>query len=196
MEKNDFTKIVSQPTGFSSQDRGWLRAKLAQYPHSSLIRLLALLADHAFQFDTPEERRAAALAMCHPQGLGGMLSAATQAVPESHNFDVLNEINTFQEVSFKTAPKSVILSNFLQIAAADGSDMSSEEATPAEGSDKKSLKADVSLGTETLAIILEKQGKYDKALAIYENLLAHNPEKSSTFAPRIEHLKTILNTTK
>ncbi len=196
MEKNDFIKIVSQPTTFTSQDRGWLRAKLARYPHSSVVRLLALLADHAFSFDTPEEHRAAALSMCNPHGLGSMLSSAMQADPESRNFDVLSEINTFQEVSFKTAPKSVILSNFLQIATSDGTDVSSEPATPAEGADKKSLKADVSLGTETLAVILEKQGKFDKALAIYENLLAHNPEKSSIFAPRIERLKTLLNTTK
>ena len=59
--------------------------------------------------------------------------------------------------------------------------------------DKKSLMPDVSLGTETLAVILEKQGKYDKALAIYENLLARNPEKNSIFAPRIEKLEALLN---
>ena len=194
MDKTEFVNKLSQPVKFTSQERGWLRAKMAQYPHSSVVRVLALLADHAFQFDTAEERRAAALAMCDSRKLNGMLSTASQAVPERPNVDILSEINTFQEVSFKTAPKSVILSNFLQIATADSDDMSSEAPTPAEGSDKKSLKADVSLGTETLAVILEKQGKYDKALAIYENLLAHNPEKSSNFAPRIEHLKSILNT--
>lgn len=196
MDKTDFVNKVSHPSTFTSQDRGWLRAKMAKYPHSSVVRVLALLADHAFQFDTAEERRAAALAMCDSKALNAMLSAATQTVPEKHSIDILSEINTYQEISFKTAPKSVILSNFLQIATPDGGDLSSETATPAEGSDKKSLQADASLGTETLAIILEKQCKYDKALAIYENLLAHNPEKSSIFAPRIEHLKSILNTTK
>ena len=109
------------------------------------------------------------------------------------NFDILNEINTFQEVSFKTAPKSVILSNFLQIATSEGEETPSGEPLPAETKDKKSLVADASLGTETLAVILEKQGKYDKALAIYENLLARNPEKSSIFAPRIEKLESLLN---
>ena len=196
MDKKEFVNRLSCPERFTSQDRGWLRAMLAKYPHSSVVRVMALLADSAFKFDTPAARRAAALSMCNSQGLSAMLTGSSQTVVEQPNVDILNEINTFQEVSFKTAPKSVILSNFLQIATADGPDMSSEASTPAETSDKKSLKADVSLGTETLAVILEKQGKYDKALAIYENLLAHNPEKSSIFAPRIEHLKEVLNTTK
>ena len=134
-----------------------------------------------------------ALAMCNPQGLGAMLNNARQAVPESPNFDILNEINTFQEISFKTAPKSVILSNFLQIATSEGQECGDGEPVPAETRDKKSLTADASLGTETLAVILEKQGKFDKALAIYENLLARNPEKSSIFAPRIERLKNAMN---
>ena len=193
MDKKEFVNRLSRPERFTSQDRGWLRAMLAKYPHSSVVRVMALLADSAFKFDSPEEHRAAALSMCNPQGLGSMLAGASQTVAEQPKVDILNEINTFQEVSFKTAPKSVILSNFLQIATADGQDVSSEAPTPAETSDKKSLKADVSLGTETLAVILEKQGKFDKALAIYENLLAHNPEICSIFAPRIEHLKELMN---
>ena len=67
------------------------------------------------------------------------------------------------------------------------------EPVAVEQNDKKSIQADSSLGTETLAVILEKQGKYDKALAIYRNLLAQNPEKSSNFAPRIERLETLIN---
>lgn len=196
MEKKEFVKKMEQPVSFSSQERGWLRAKLAKYPHSSVVRLLALLADHAYNFDTPEEHRAAALALVDPQGMTALLNSARTSAPEVQNFDILSEINTFQEVSFKTAPKSVILSNFLQIATSDDQEMAAENATPAETTDKKSLHADASLGTETLAVVLEKQGRYDKALAIYENLLAHNPEKSSIFAPRIERLKSLLNTQK
>ena len=166
---------------------------MAKYPYSSVVGVLALQADHAFGFDAADQRRAVALSMCNAQGLGAMLAKVKQKAPEVQNFDILNEINTFQEVSFKTAPKSVILSNFLQIATSEDGESVIGEPTPAETKDKKSLAVDVSLGTETLAIILEKQGKYDKALAIYENLMARNPEKSSIFAPRMERLNALMN---
>ncbi|MBR1549514.1 MAG: tetratricopeptide repeat protein [Bacteroidales bacterium] len=198
MDKKQFIDMASAPGRFTSQDRGWLKAQLAKYPYSSVVATLALLADHAYGFDTPEERRSVALSMCNPAVLDDLMARATTAaapapVADDPSFDILSEINTFQEVSFKTAPKSVILSNFLKV------DPSEEENDTANGTsshditDKKSLTPDVSLGTETLAVILEKQGRYDKALAIYKNLLAQNPEKSSIFAPRIQRLTTILN---
>ena len=108
-------------------------------------------------------------------------------------FDVLQAINSYQEVSFKTAPKSVILSNFLE---KDGgialSDSGFEEVSIQELA-KKSISVDNSLESETLAIVLERQGKYAQALAMYEKLMLNNPEKSSTFAVRIAALKTLLS---
>lgn len=44
--------------------------------------------------------------------------------------------------------------------------------------------------TEAMAEVLEKQGKFDKAVAIYEKLLLLHPEKGPLFAARIEDLKT------
>lgn len=198
MDKKQFIDIISAPTRFSSQDRGWLKAQLAKYPYSSVVATLALLADHAHGFDTPEERRAVALSISNPEVLDTLLAnafsgPAAAPVADDPSFDILSEINTFQEVSFKTAPKSVILSNFLQVDPSEEENEASQDARNRDINDKKSLTPDVSLGTETLAVILEKQGRYDKALAIYKNLLAHNPEKSSIFAPRIQRLTTILN---
>lgn len=108
-------------------------------------------------------------------------------------FDVLQAINSYQEVSFKTAPKSVILTNFLE---KDGGIKLSEdgfEEVPVQELAKKSIRADESLETETLALVLEKQGKLSQALAMYEKLMVNNPEKSSTFAVRISALKERLN---
>ena len=202
MNQKQFADKVSNPAYFSSQDRGWLKAMLAKYPYSSVVGTLSLLADHVYGFDTTEERRAVALSVCNPAVLDKLIAGAgmeTAAVaepsptlPEEPSFDVLNEINTFQEVSFKTAPKSVILSNFLSFEASKEGNKEGGNDEKQVFNDKKSLVADSSLGTETLAIILKNQGRYDKALAIYEKLIAQNPEKSSTFAPRIEELKTLI----
>ena len=202
MDKRQFADKVSNPVEFTSQDRGWLKAMFSKYPYSSVVGTLALLADHVHGFDTPDERRAVALLMCNPSALDAMLSGANAgtavaaeipAEPEDKAFDVLNEINTFQEVSFKTAPKSVILSNFLPNEASERGDLEGQGNEKRNYNDKKSLTADISLGTETLAVILKNQGRYDKALAIYKNLLANNPEKSSIFAPRIQELESLIN---
>ena len=192
MDKKQFAERVANPVKFTSQERGWLHAMSAKYPHSSIVSAMALLADRAFHFDTPEERRAVALAVCDMGRIDSLINSVKPTVDEQP-FDILNEINTFQEVSFKTAPKSVILSNFLQMTPADEQKMSETGNADADLTDKNSLSEDESIGTETLAVILEKQGKYAKALAIYKNLLAHNPEKNSTFAPRIEKLESLLN---
>lgn len=45
------------------------------------------------------------------------------------------------------------------------------------------------LVTESFAKILCKQGKYDKAIEIYEKLTLKNPEKSAYFAAKISELK-------
>lgn len=191
MDKKQFVEMVGNPTRFSSQDRGWLHAVQARYPHSSVLDVLALLADHAYDYDTPEQRRATMLAMCDSTKLDAMLGKAVN-VTENASYDIFNEINTFQEVSFKTAPKSVILSNFLQASPAEDVKKVQSEPQPEVHDDKKSIEPDEFLGTETLAVILEKQGRLEQALAIYKNLLAHNPEKSSNFAPQIERLETLL----
>ena len=191
MDKKQFVEMVGNPTRFSSQDRGWLNAVQARYPHSSVLDVLALLADHAYDYDTPEQRRATMLAMCDSAKLDAMLGKAVN-VTENASYDIFNEINTFQEVSFKTAPKSVILSNFLQASPAEDVKKVQSEPQPEVHDDKKSIDPDEFLGTETLAVILEKQGRLEQALAIYKNLLAHNPEKSSNFAPQIERLETLL----
>lgn len=203
MDKKQFAEKVGTPESFTSQERGWLHAMADKYPFSSVMAILSLLADRAYGFDTPERRRAVALAMCNSDRLAQMMDQATQAVihtpapveptDDKQQFDILNEINTFQEISFKTAPKSVILSNFLQVGPKDAVEMASSSPQHEQIDDKKSLRSDESLGSETLAVILEKQGKYEQSLAMYRNLLSQNPEKSSTFAPRIERLEALIN---
>ena len=192
MDRKRFDELIAHAERFSSAERGWLKAMQAKYPHSSVVGLLALLADHAFNFDSAEQQRAVALAMCDSSHLEAMMGSAVSTIDDSA-FDILNEINTFQEVSFKTAPKSVILSEFLQGEVGNEVFPSGAEEGYAGGEEKKDGEADGMVATETLAVILEKQGKADKALAVYRKLLERNPEKSSNFAAQIERLEALLN---
>ena len=53
----------------------------------------------------------------------------------------------------------------------------------------KSVDEDNTIATETLANILARQGHFDKAIKMYEKLSIQYPEKSDTFAAKIEELK-------
>lgn len=52
-----------------------------------------------------------------------------------------------------------------------------------------------SMVTESFAKILARQGKYDKAVAIYEKLALKNPEKNAYFAAKISELNQTRSTT-
>ncbi len=112
-------------------------------------------------------------------------------VPE--DFDVLKEINAYQEVSFKTAPKSVILSEFLENSGGMPPEMEEYDEVSVQDLAKNSIRPSDLLESETLALVLERQGKLAQAVSMYEKLIVNNPEKSSTFAVRIASLKARMN---
>jgi hypothetical protein len=55
----------------------------------------------------------------------------------------------------------------------------------------RSTHAQPALASESLAKILVKQGKKDRAIEIYEQLMVRQPEKSAYFADQIQQLKTL-----
>ncbi len=67
-----------------------------------------------------------------------------------------------------------------------------QASNPAEEVDDLSQRNTLSpqdLATETLALIMERQGKNEKAIDIYEKLILKYPQKSAYFADCIERLK-------
>jgi pentatricopeptide repeat protein len=53
----------------------------------------------------------------------------------------------------------------------------------------RSTQAAPALASESLAKIMVKQGKVDKAIEIYERLMQRQPEKMAYFADQIQQLK-------
>lgn len=62
---------------------------------------------------------------------------------------------------------------------------------PADIRAERSVTESEEVATETLAVLLERQGQYIKAVEIYERLSLKFPEKSAFFAQKIQQLKNM-----
>ncbi len=214
MDKSAFNAKLSDLCHYSMTEKSEIQQEKNRYPYCALLQVMDILSDKATGTSQWEQRFLPRVvlyltafekfeAYLHQVSLTEIQTPADikakqkveQAKSDEFNasepepFDIMKEINAYQEVSFKTAPKSVILSKFLETGNYNPEDLGDAEAVPIEVLGKKSIQADDSLDTETLAVVLEKQGKFDKAVAVYEKLIVKYPEKSSTFALRISELK-------
>ena len=219
MDKNSFAQMMNRPGRLSPEEWDELHRERDRYPFSAPLQVLSLLADKAGGAPLWErqalpyvslyvsdvewlyaqlealDRPAVVPPVAQPTAQAEALPAR-QAVEEHQlppGFDILQEINAYQDVSFKTAPKSVILSNFLEKDGGITLDSDAYDAVSVQELAQNSIRPSDSVESETLAVILEKQGKLQQALAMYEKLMVNNPEKSSTFAVRIAELQSKLN---
>ena len=207
---------MDHPCSPSPDEWESLRQERDRHPYSATLQVLSLLADKANGAPLWERqtlpvvslyvRDAGRLYGQLKEGVPPMSQPVQPAVapppatqptekpmPSTEKFDIMQEINEYQEVSFKTAPKSVILSNFLEKDGGITLDSDTYNDVSVQELAKKSILPSDFLETETLAVILEKQGKLAQAIAVYEKLMVNNPEKSSTFAVRIAELKAQLS---
>ena len=222
MDKNAFGRLLDNPSSLTPEEWEELRRERDRYPFSAPLQYLMLVADKvngaplwekqslprvALYFQDPDKLytllESASMAQSAPKAspVPQVPSVPAQPMTEPATepdapFDILQEINSYQEISFKTAPKSVILTNFLEKDGGIRLDEESADPIPVQELAKKSIANSNSLESETLAIVLEKQGKYAQALAMYEKLMVNNPEKSSTFAIRIVALRELINNSK
>ena len=219
MDKNSFAHALEHPGTLTPDEWEALRHEKERYPFSAPLQVMSLLADKANGAPLWERQTLPQVSL-YVEDAGRLYelvengaaltrqpeAPAAPAVPrppvaeakpqQPENFDVLKEINEYQEVSFKTAPKSVILSNFLEKDGGIVPDFDTFDNVSVQELAKKSILPSGILETETLAVILEKQGKLAQAAAVYEKLMVNNPEKSSTFAVRIAELKAQINENK
>lgn len=218
MEKSTLISKLSQPSRYTLQEKLDIQNAKSRFPYCAPLQQLDLLSDKAANIYKWEERFLRRVSLCLPStkhlfalipqveiieiSTPADLKLKQQieegkrkefAADEPAAFDVMNEINSYQDVSFKTAPKSEILSKFLEVGGVKLQETASVDAAPVEVIAKKSVQPADAVVTETMAVVFEKQGKIDQAIAVYEKLIVKIPEKSSTFAARIADLKSRQN---
>lgn len=221
MEKSAFNVKLDDLYHYSMLDKSEIQSEKNRFPFCSLLQMMDILSDKATDTSRWEERFLPKMSLylfdndkfydyLNNVSLTEIQTPADikakQQIEQAKNkeydasgsddFDIMKEINAYQEVSFKTAPKSVILSKFLETGNYNVDEMGDNEEVPVEVLGKKSITKNDTLDTETLAVVLEKQEKYDRAISVYEKLIAKYPEKSSTFAIRISELKIKMDNNK
>lgn len=226
MQKAEFTRLIQSPTNLSLRDKMDIQSERMRFPYCAPLQILDLVGDKVCGIaqwemktlpitslyirnrsklndlllkaclvdDTSAPAPQVAAVGQEPAQQAPVASAPVEQPME--DVDILQEINAYQEISFKTAPKSVILSKFLDIDVGEPQQLDETEQLPVEVLAKKSIANDGVLETETLALVFEKQGKYDKAVEVYKKLIVKYPEKSSTFATRIIELENIIENSK
>lgn len=218
MEKDLFFKCIHNPNDYTLRDKLDIQAEKSKYPYCSILQVLDLMSDKAVNIYNWKERfyRKVAIHLLDNDLLDDLLtdvhetkiltaedSQLKQQIEKLKNkelgecaaedFDVIEAINSYQDVlSFKTAPKSVIIEKFLESEGDKKAKNDSKEGENIDDLGKKSISEKDELVTETLAVVMVKQGKLDKAIEIYEKLMLKYPEKKSIFANQIDTLKSRL----
>ena len=218
MEKDIFCRHIQNPKRYTLSNKLDIQSEKTKYPYCSILQVLDLMSDKAVSIYNWRERffDRVAIRSLDNDLLESLLAGVqeTKIVTEEdmrlkkqiekakkkeygevsdEEFDVIEAINSYQDVlSFKTAPKSVIIKKFLESEGNKNQKNPSNETLSIDELGKKSISEKDEVVTETLALIFEKQGKIDKAVDTYKKLIVKYPEKKSIFANRIEELNNKL----
>lgn len=113
-------------------------------------------------------------------------------VKSNNNGNIMNEINSYQEENLSDNPtRQELIDRFLKIEnpKADKQPANETSDTNIDKIIKSSASDEFKIVTETMAKIYVQQGDKDKAIKIYQRLMASNPKKSVYFANQIEKIK-------
>jgi hypothetical protein len=109
-------------------------------------------------------------------GVLAHLAAHQPAAPKAKSLDLINSF--LQRAPAPTRRRAAPLANAPEPDAQ--ADLS-----------VRSTRAEPDLASESLAKILARQGKTDRAIAVYERLMVKQPEKTAYFAAQIESLRSL-----
>lgn len=192
LPQKTLTQLLSiPPEDMSLQTLIEILKPLKKYPYCGVLYVKA--AQNAKIIGRHDWKDFAAQATIHggnPKHIQTLLDAipykANPAVPPI-------KIKTQSQTEESTPPspsKDQLIDQFLTLEHPEIPIVSPEPAGRRQ--DNEIEEETLAFATETMAKILEQQGKYKEAVKIYRRLSWDNPQKSITFATRIKELETLI----
>ncbi len=200
MEKEKFYALLNKPATFNTETVNELKQITQEYPYFQAAWGLCLKwakASEDPRFD--QILRKAAPRIPDRKHLFHLLNPATDPLEQ---VDLLNQrserIPGMTDTANKNrSPEHHLIDKFLSTAQGpvklEKNKQENQISTPNNQLIAKSVTESDDLITETLALIYQKQKKYDKAIEAFQKLSLKYPEKSVYFASQIKELEKLKN---